>query len=569
VLSGISAVLSLLPYICIWLVVREVLAALPHLSAASGLSRYGWMAVAFAAASIVFYFAALMCTHLAAFRTARNMRQAAVEHIATLPLGFFSNNQSGRLRKIIDSNADMTETLLAHQLPDLVGAVVTPVAAVVLLFVFDWRMGLLSLAPMALSVYLMVRMMGGKNANFFARYQVALEEMSSHAVEYVRGIPVVKVFQQTVYSFKSFHKSIMSYNQLATNYAMSCRGPMTGFTTALNGTFLLLIPAGMLLASLSSDGWGVFLNLVFYILFTPACAGMMNRIMYAAEALMKADEAVRKLQQIMEQKPLPEPACPKVPTGSDVEFKSVTFAYPGSVRPALLDVTFKVPQGATVALVGPSGGGKTTAANLIPRFWDVDQGQVLVGGTDVKEIKTGELMDKVAFVFQDTRLFKASLLDNIRAARPHASRQEALKAARDAQCDDILEKLPQGIDTVVGARGIYLSGGEQQRIALARAILKNAPVIVLDEATAFADPENEYQIQKAFETLTRGKTVLIIAHRLSTVVNTDRILVLADGKLVEHGSHEGLLAADGLYASMWRDYQKAARWKVGKEGISA
>jgi len=568
VLSGISAVLSLLPYICIWLVVRDVFTALPDLSAASGLSRYGWMAVAFAALSIVFYFAALMCTHLAAFRTARNMRQAAVEHIVTLPLGFFSASQSGRLRKIIDSNADLTEILLAHELPDLVGAVVTPVAAVALLFVFDWRMGLLSLTPMVLSVWLMTRMMGGKNANFFARYQVALEEMSGHAVEYVRGIPVVKVFQQTVYSFKSFHKSIMSYNELATNYAMSCRGPMTGFTAALNGTFLLLIPAGMLLSGTSSDGWGVFLNLIFYILFTPACAGMMNRIMYATEAMMKADEAVRKLEQILAQKPLPEPVSPKVPTGGGVEFRNVTFTYPGSDRPALFNVSFQVPEGAVVALVGPSGGGKTTAANLIPRFWDADRGQVLVGGVDVKEIKAEDLMDKVAFVFQDTHLFKASLLDNIRAARPDASREQALKAAHDAQCDDILEKLPDGIDTVVGAKGIYLSGGEQQRVALARAILKNAPIIVLDEATAFADPENEYQIQKAFETLTRGKTVLMIAHRLSTVANAGQILVLEDGKLVERGSHGDLLAGNGLYASMWRDYQSSARWKVGKEAAS-
>ena len=567
-LSGVSAALSLMPYVFIWLLIRDVFDAFPSLSGLTGLARYGWMAVIFAAASLLVYFAALMATHLAAFRTARNMRQAAVEHIVDLPLGFFSQNQSGRLRKIIDSNADMTEGLLAHQLPDLVGAVATPIAAIVLLFVFDWRMGLLSFLPMVFSVYLMTRMMGGKNANFFARYQVALEDMSGHAVEYVRGIPVVKVFQQTVYSFKSFYRSIMSYKELASNYAMSCREPMTGFTTTLNGTFLLLIPAGMLLTAFSGDGWAVLLNLIFYILFAPACAGMMNRIMYASEALMQAGEAVRKLDQVLENQPLKEPASPRTPRDNSIEFKDATFAYPGTQRSALDRVSFKIPGGATVALVGPSGGGKTTAANLIPRFWDVDQGQILVGGVDVRDIATEQLMSRVAFVFQDTHLFKASLLENIRAARPGASREEALKAAHEAQCDDLLAKLPKGIDTVVGTKGVYLSGGEQQRIALARAILKDAPIIVLDEATAFADPENEVQIQKAFEVLTRGKTVLMIAHRLSTVRGAGNILVLEDGRLTEQGTHEHLLEKDGLYAAMWRDYQKSAQWKVEKEAKS-
>jgi len=567
-LSGVSAVLSLLPYVFIWLVIRDVFAALPALSGASGITRYGWMAVLFAVISIVLYFAALMLTHLAAFRTARNMRQAAVAHIVDLPLGFFTGSQSGKLRKIIDSNADMTEGLLAHQLPDLVGAIVTPIAAVILLFVFDWRMGLLSLLPMILAVFLMTRMMGGKNADFFTRYQLALEDMSGHAVEYVRGIPVVKVFQQTVYSFKSFYQSIMSYKELAGGYAMSCLGPMDGYTTAIHGTFLLLIPAGMLLSASAPNGWATFLNMIFYLLFTPACAGMMDRVMFATEALMKAGEAVRKLDEILAEKPLAEPKKPKAPKDNSLEFQNVTFTYPGSSRPALTDVSFQIPQGATVALVGPSGGGKTTAANLIPRFWDADRGQVLVGGADVKEIGAERLMDKISFVFQDTHLFKASLLDNIRAARPDATREEALRAANAAQCGDIFEKLPDGIDTVIGRKGIYLSGGEQQRIALARAILKDAPIVVLDEATAFADPENEYQIQKAFEHLTRGKTVLMIAHRLSTVRDADQILVLSDGRLVEQGKHDGLLAQGGLYAAMWRDYQKSAQWKVTKEAVN-
>lgn len=560
-LSGVAAVLSILPYICVWLVIKEVFGT----PVADNLSKYGWMAVAFAALSILVYFSALMCTHLAAFRTARNMRQAAIAHLVTLPMGFFSQNQSGKLRKIVDDNAGMTESLLAHQLPDLVGAIVTPISAIVLLFIFDWRMGLISLIPMALSVWLMTLMMGGKNVNFFARYQVALEEMSGEAVEYVRGIPVVKVFQQTVHSFKSFYRAIMSYRQLASDYAMSCRTPMTGFTTALNGTFLLLLPFGMLLAVSSGNGWDTLLNLIFYIMFTPVCAGMMNKIMYSTEALMQADEAVRKLDRIMSQKPLSEPDHPAAPNGHSIEFKNVSFSYPGNDTEALHDVCFNVPERSTIALVGPSGGGKTTAACLIPRFWDAGAGQILIGGTDVRKIGTEQLMDMMAFVFQDTHLFKQSLLDNIRAARPDASRDEVLNAAHSAQCDDILVKLPYGIDTVVGTKGVFLSGGEQQRIALARAILKDAPIIILDEASAFADPENEYQIQKALVSLTKDKTVLMIAHRLTTIQNADHIVVLNKGKVQEQGSHKELLSHGGLYADMWNDYQKSAQWKIGKE----
>ena len=564
-LSGVSALLSMAPYILIWFVARGIFEAMPDFSSVQNLVHFGWEALWFALASAAIYFGALMCTHLAAFRTARNMRFRAAKHLVDLPLGYFTSNQSGRLRKMIDDNAGMTETLLAHELPDSVGAVVTPVAAVALLFVFDWRMGLLCLIPIAISIATLFQMMGGKQAKFFSRYQRAVEDLSAEATEYVRGIPVVKVFQQTVYSFKSFYSSIMSYSKLASEYAMVNRTPMTAFTTVLNSTFLLLIPAGMILCGVSADGWGVLVDLVFYILFTPLCAMMINRLMYAGQASMEAAEAVYKLGQIMEEAPLPEPENPEFPKGTDVELRHVTFTYPGAEAPALSDVSFRVPGGKTVALVGPSGGGKTTAASLIPRFWDAQEGEVLVGGADVRRITTEELMDKVAFVFQDTHLFKTSILENIRAARPDATREEALRAARAAQADDILEKMPQGIDTVIGTKGVYLSGGEQQRIALARAILKDAPIVVLDEATAFADPENEALIQRAFETLTRGKTVLMIAHRLSTVRGADRIIVLKDGKKAECGSHEQLLAAGGIYAAMWKDYQTAAEWKVGKE----
>ena len=563
-LSGIAAVLGLLPYVCVWLVARQVLAVFPAVTEAEGLARWGWMAVWFAVANIALYFAALMCTHIAAFRTARNMRHAGVAHLMELPLGFFTGNRSGELRKIIDDNAALTEDLLAHKLPDLTAAVVTPVAAVVLLFVFDWRMGLLCLLTMVLALGCMMAMMGGKNAGFFHRYQREIEKMSGEAVEYVRGIPVVKVFQQTVYSFKAFYNAIQSYSDLASQYAMSCRAGQTGFLTCINGAFVLLIPAALLLSS-GGDGLGVLADFIFYALFAPACGGMINRIMYASESVMEADEAVMKMDEILSNQPLPKAAAPKRPRGHTITFTDVTFRYPGAARPALDHVSFTVPEGAVVGLVGPSGGGKSTAAALIPRFWDVESGSVQIGGVDVRDMDRRALMEQVAFVFQDTRLFKVSVLENIRMARPSATLEEIRAAARAAQCDDILEKLPQGIDTVVGAQGVYLSGGEAQRIALARAILKDAPIVVLDEATAFADPENEALIQRAFAKLMEGKTVLMIAHRLSTVKDADNILVIEKGAVRERGTHDQLAAQGGLYARMWRDYLQAAAWKVGKE----
>lgn len=565
-LSGIAAVLGLVPYICVWLVARDVLSAYPDVTAAVGVVKWGWMAVWFAVGNIVVYFAALMCTHIAAFRTARNIRRTGVAHVMELPLGFFTGNQSGRLRKLIDDNAALTEDLLAHKLPDLTAAVVTPLAAIVLLFVFDWKMGLLCLLTMVLAMACMMSMMGGKNAGFFHRYQQEIEKMSGEAVEYVRGIPVVKVFQQTVYSFKAFYAAIQSYSELASQYAMSCRPGQTAFLTCINGCFALLIPAALLMAS-GGNGWAVLADFIFYVLFAPACGGMINRIMYASESIMEADEAMLKLDEILQQKPLTERAVSQKPKDASVVFDHVSFRYPGMERQALADVSFAVKPGTVVGLVGPSGGGKSTAAALIPRFWDVDEGSVKVGGVDVREINNHDLMEQVAFVFQDTRLFKVSILENIRMARPGATVEEVRAAAHAARCDDILEKLPQGLDTVVGTQGVYLSGGEAQRIALARAILKDAPIVVLDEATAFADPENEALIQKAFGELTRGKTVLMIAHRLSTIQNADQILVMEKGVVKERGSHRELLAQNGLYAEMWQDYQQAAAWKVGREAV--
>lgn len=547
VLSGISTILSMLPFVCIWLVIHDLIQAFAagDISLATGSAHYAWMAVVFAAASILIYFIALNCTHLAAFRTATNMRKSAIHHIVTLPLGYFSQNASGRLRNIIDDNAGLTEGFLAHQLPDLTGAAVMPVAVIILIFLFDWRLGICCLIPMGISVIFLKQMMGGDNAQFMGKYMTALETMNKEAVEYIRGIPVVKVFQQTIYSFKNFHAAIEEYEKFASGYALKCRIPLTGFTVTLNGTFVLLIPVAMfILSGVSGQAAyeNVVLDFLFYSLFTPVCATMMNRIMFASEQLMAAKSAVSRVDEILQEKPLKEPEHPLIPADASIVFSDVSFAYPGAKEKALDHISFEVPAGKTVALVGASGSGKSTAASLIPRFYDVQSGSVTIGGVDVRNIEKQELMKRVAFVFQNTCLFKDTLLNNIKAARPDATREEVLKAADEAQCKDIIDRLPDGLDTLVGTGGTYLSGGENQRIALARAILKDAPIIVLDEATAFADAENEHQIQLAFERLTQNKTVMMIAHRLSTIQDADLILVFKEGQIAERGTHEELVA---------------------------
>ena len=569
ILAGLSTILSMIPFVCIWFVIRDILHAMMqgNISLAASSGHYAWLAVAFSMLSIFLYFVALCCSHLAAFRTATNMKKEAMHHIVTLPLGYFSQNASGRLRKIIDDNAGLTEGFLAHQLPDLTGAVVMPVAVIILLFVFDWRLGICCLLPLVISVFFLKKMMGGDNADFMSGYMTALETMNKEAVEFVRGIPVVKVFQQTVYSFKNFHAAIEEYKKYASGYAICCRIPLTGFNVTLNGTFILLIPAAVLIltgASGQADSQKLFLDFLFYSLFTPICTTMMNRIMFASEQLMAAKSAISRIEAVLQEKPLEESNTPKQPKDASVVFQDVSFTYQGTEKKALDHVSFEIPSGKTIALVGASGSGKSTAASLIPRFYDVQEGAVLVGGVDVREIAKNDLMEQIAFAFQNTRLFNDTLLENIRAARPEATRDEVLKAAGAAQCKDIIDRLPNGLDTVVGNGGTYLSGGENQRIALARAILKDAPIIVLDEATAFADAENEHQIQLAFEGLTRGKTVLMIAHRLSTIQNADTILVFGDGKIVECGNHQELVNQNGIYASMWKEYQTQITWKVGK-----
>ena len=567
--SAVSMLLSMAPYICIWLAARDLIAAAPDWTLARGVTRYGWIAFAFAFAGIALYFAGLMCTHLAAFRTASNIRKQGVAHVMKAPLGYFDANASGLIRGRLDAAAADTETLLAHNLADIVGTIVLFLAMVILMFLFDWRMGLSCLLAAVISVISMFTMMGGKNAQLMAEYQAAQDRMTKAGTEYVRGIPVVKIFQQTVYSFKAFQEAINDYSEKAEHYqADVCRVPQSVNLTFTEGAFVFLVPAALFLAPEAlADGnlAGFITDFVFYAVFSAIISTALARIMFASSGIMLAGTALGRINKVMEAPVLKSPDNPKVPHGNKVEFQDVCFTYDGSETPALSHVSFTAEPGQTIALVGPSGGGKTTAASLIPRFWDASSGSVRVGGADVKEIDPHVLMDQVAFVFQSSRLFKASILENVRAARPDASRDEVRCALTAAQCQDIIEKLPDGMDTVIGTEGTYLSGGEQQRIALARAILKDAPIVVLDEATAFADPENEVLIQKAFAALTKGRTVIMIAHRLSTVIGADRIIVLDKGRIAGQGTHGELVAAGGLYARMWADYNKAVRWKISSE----
>lgn len=564
VLAGISAVLAVIPFICIWFAIKDVFSNLSDLSQIE-VGKWGWLAVAFAASSMAVYFIGLMCTHIAAFRTAKNLRSVALHHLISLPLGYFTSHNSGKIRREIDDCASQTEGYLAHQLPDLTAAKVTPVAAVVLLFVFDWRLGLISLISLCISLFFMFAMMGPSLMENMQKYQSALGDMNAHAVEYVRGIPVVKTFQRSVFSFKRFHDSIQSYKKWAVAYTVLTTKPMCGYTVCINASFAFLIPAGILLIAGVANPSAFMLDFIFYILFTPLCASAFNKILWSSDQTMRAQDAMRRIKAIINEEALKETESPQSPPNNTISFEDVSFTYQGAENPAVNHISFVVPEGKTVALVGPSGGGKSTVASLIPRFWDTEQGAVKIGGVDVRNIQSSELLKLVGFVFQDNHLFKTTLLDNIRAARPEATDDQIQAAVKAAMCQDIIDKMPNGLQTVIGTKGVYLSGGEQQRIALARAILKDAPIIVLDEATAFADPQNEHQIQKGFETLMKGKTVVMIAHRLSTVKNADKIIVLEEGEIKEQGTHNELLAKNGLYAKMWADYQSSVEWKVGKE----
>ncbi len=562
-LSALSALTGMAPFVLIWFIIREFITK--GSSSETVVITYAWWAAGLAFASILIYFLALMSSHLAAFRVECNMRRNAMKKIVNMPLGFFDSNTSGKIRKIIDDNAGITHSFLAHQLPDLAGSIVMPLVTAVMIFVFDWRLGLACLIPLIISMFLMKAMMGKNSKAFMKGYMDALEKMNTEAVEYVRGIPVVKVFQQTVFSFKNFHKSIIEYRNLVIKCTNLWMIPMSAYTVVINGFTFFLVPAAILLAGHTGNYSTAILNTFLYILITPVFSQSIMKSMYISQTLGQASEAVDRLEKLVSAEVLPDPSEPRKITKRDIQFKNVSFSYPGTNKKALDNITFDIKPGEKIALVGPSGGGKTTIARMIPRFWDADEGEVCIGGLNVKNIEHSNLMDNISFVFQNTRLFKTTLLENIRFGNHNATLEEINNAVDLAQCREIIDRLPHGLDTKIGIEGTYLSGGEQQRIALARAFLKNAPIVLLDEATAFTDPENEHLIQQALQKLAEGKTVLMIAHRLTSVADADKIFVINEGRIVEQGSHNELFKTKGIYTHMWNEYQQSVRWTIGKE----
>lgn len=561
VLSALSSLIALVPFWYLWKIIKEVLEVMPDFSNAENLIHNGMMAVVISIISVLTYIAALMCSHLSAFRVQSNLRMRMMHHIVTLPLGFAEDFGSGKLRKIVNESSAATETYLAHQLPDKAGAIATPLGLLVLLLSFDWKLGILSLIPVALGFLIMITMMTGKNLrDSMTQYQNALDDMSNEAVEYVRGIPVVKTFGQTVFSFQRFKDSIDYYSKWSIAYTNRLRLPMMCYTTAINGVFAFLIGAAIYF---TRDGvsYEFLLNLIFYIIITPVISLSLTKIMFSSENEMIVDDALSRMDSILNLSPLSYSSSPAVPKDSTITLRNVTYSYDGQ-KNALENVSLEIKSGETVAFVGPSGGGKTTLANIISRYFDPKSGEILIGGVDVRKIKKEDLMNTVSFVFQNSRLIKASIYENVRMGKPDATREEILAALKSAQCMDIIEKMPQGVDTVIGTKGVYLSGGEQQRIAIARAILRNTPIIILDEATAFADPDNESRMQAALSSLAKGKTVIMIAHRLSTIIDADRIYVLLDGQIAESGNSGELLQQKGIFYQMWTNYQSSVNWKV-------
>lgn len=563
VLAALSALVSLAPFYFIFLIIKEVIKTSPDFGNAKNLIFNGWMAVLFAVVGYLLYIAALMCSHMAAFRVATNMRKDVLNHLVKLPLGYVEEVGSGRLRKIINDSTAASETYLAHQLPDKAVAVATPIGLIALLFIFDWKLGILSLIPVVFAFLIMASMTGKKMAQKMREYQNSLDAMSNEAVEYVRGIPVVKTFGQTVFSFKRFKATIDNYEKWVISYTKDLRIPMMLYTAAINSVFVFLIAAALIFTKNGVTN-EFLLNLIFYIIITPVISLTLTKMMYQSENAMIVADALQRVDTILDAEQLPETVNGKKPSDSSVEFRNVSYSYDGE-KNAVENISLNIPSGSTVAFVGPSGSGKSTMANLISRFFDVSEGQVLVGGVDVRNIKKEILIDNVSFVFQNSHLIKGTILDNVRMARPQASKEEVMNALEKSQCMDIVKKLPNGVDTVVGTNGVYLSGGEQQRIAIARVMLKNAPVVILDEATAFADPDNEVMVQKAFSELAKNRTVIMIAHRLSTVAGADRIYVLKDGKIEEYGKYYELINNGGMFSKMWNDYRHSVDWKVSKE----
>ena len=568
ILAAVSAWVALIPFYDVWRIIKEILEVRPDFSKAVHITAYGWQAVGFALLSMVIYIAALMCSHKAAFRVQANMRMRMMEHIMKLPLGYVETEGTGKIRKIVTDSSAATETFLAHNLPDKAVSYATPVGLLVMMFVFDWRLGLISLIPAALAFLIMGSlMMGPKMAEDMKQYQNSLETMSAEAVEYVRGVPVLKTFGQTIFSFKRFKNAIDEYEKWTLDYTKAMCPPMTLFTALANGIFAALIIAAYLLGGNTLTDSFV-LNLIFYILITTILTTTLMKIAYAGESQMIVEDALNRMNEILDTKELTDVTNGEMPKDASVKLENVTFSYEESKGNAVDGVSLDIRAGEHIAFVGPSGGGKTTLASLIARFWDVKSGSITIGGVDVRNMKTSVLMDEVSYVFQDSKLLKTSILENVRMGRTDATDGEVLEALKNAQCSDIIEKFPQGVNTVIGAKGTYVSGGEMQRLSIARAFLKNAPILILDEATAFADPDNERQVPLAFENLSKDKTVIMIAHRLSTITNADHIYVLKDGRIAESGTHETLLDENGIYTHMWKEYNQSVNWQVGKAGTA-
>ncbi|MFR6446808.1 MAG: ABC transporter ATP-binding protein [Ruminococcus sp.] len=571
ILSSLAAIASFIPYIAVYFMIRTIIGVYPNLEQLdmSVVLNYGWLALAGIIANILLYFLAIFSSHMAAFGTLYELKVLFANHITKIPLGYHLTIGSGRLRKIMDENIESVEGFIAHQFPDFVASVTAPIVMVVILFTVDWRFGLASLAGIILAfIAEFIGYGSGAMKENMGKYQTALEEMNNASVEYVRGMPVVKAFNQTASSFKKLKDAISGYTEWVLKFSLGWQNCMPAFTTIINNIYLILIPVGILIGTKTSDFAGFALSFIFYLLFVPAIAGVLNKIMYISESFMQINGNVARMDEILNIPEMPETDHPKKPVNDDIAFENVSFSYTGNAdEKALEDVSFTAKQGQITAIVGPSGGGKSTIANLISRFWDVSSGSITIGGIDIRDMAEEALMRHVSFVFQDIFLFKQSILDNIRMGNPQAGEEEVIAAAKAAQCHEFISKLPNGYHTVVGTKGIHLSGGERQRIAIARAIIKNSPIIVLDEATAFSDPENEYLIQKAFEKLMQGKTVIIIAHRLSTIRNADHILVMEKGHLTEEGKHNDLVVAGGRYAKMWNHYTEAIDWKISGKAV--
>ena len=563
-LSGLAAVLNIVPYVLVWFIVRDILQT-PKAIDISRVGFFAWTAFASAIAGIVIYFAALLSSHLAAFRVEVGMQKIGMKKIISMPLGFFDKYSSGKMRKIVNDGAGTTHGFLAHQLPDMAGSVVSPAALIALIFIIDWRMGLASLVPIILGFISMKFMMSAEGKKFQKAYYDSLEEMSSESVEYVRGIPVVKTFGQSIFSFKKFHDSIIKYKEMVLAFTLLWRKPMSFYTAIMQSAAFFLIPMAIILVGKGDNVPLVIADFIFYLLISPIFAMLLMKSMQFQHNTVVAEQAIDRLDNLLSYPEMKYSDKPEKVSEYSLEFKNVVFSYEGAEKRAINGISFKLNEGERVALVGASGSGKTTIARLAARFWDVDEGEVSIGGINVKNVAKEELMNNISFVFQNTRLFKGSLRDNIVFGAENVSEEDLSRAVTLSQSGEILDGLPEGIDTVIGTKGTYLSGGEQQRIALARAIVKNAPIVLLDEATAFADPENEHLIQKALKSLGNGKTSLMIAHRLTTVQDADRILVIDNGQIAEEGSHEQLLANNGIYKRMWDEYQESIAWKIGSK----